>query len=166
MGQWTVPAEPCSIDLINLANIFTIGKYTWVRKKLKLSAQTDEVFWRLVEIFTIDTFDYWLSFSLVLKMYDGHPTGPEPIFKSLKDYIFVDNFFRTRSKLWNCHTILTRISESLLPRMFDLFESDKSPCRKTSEYKISTWTLTSLASYSSFPPPPPALILRGSKDHG
>jgi hypothetical protein len=40
------PAERCSIDLTDLADFFTVGRPNIVRKKLKISAQMDESFWR------------------------------------------------------------------------------------------------------------------------
>ncbi len=40
------PAEPCSINATDLADIFTVDRPNIVRKKLKISAQTDEPFWR------------------------------------------------------------------------------------------------------------------------
>jgi hypothetical protein len=37
--------QRCSIDLTNLADIFTVGRPNKVRKKLKISAQTNHPFW-------------------------------------------------------------------------------------------------------------------------
>jgi hypothetical protein len=41
-----VPVEGCSIDLTDLADIFTVGRPNIFRNKPKISAQTDEPFWR------------------------------------------------------------------------------------------------------------------------
>jgi hypothetical protein len=41
-----IPADRCAIDVTDLADIFTVGRSNKVRKKLKISAQTDEPFWR------------------------------------------------------------------------------------------------------------------------
>jgi len=39
-----VPTETCSIDVTDLADIFTVGRPDKVTKKLKILAQTDEPF--------------------------------------------------------------------------------------------------------------------------
>jgi len=41
-----IPAYRCSIDVTDLADIFTVDRPNQVRKKLKISAQTVEPFWR------------------------------------------------------------------------------------------------------------------------
>jgi len=41
-----IPADRFAIDVTNLADIFTVDRRNKVRKKLKISAQTDGPFWR------------------------------------------------------------------------------------------------------------------------
>ncbi len=41
-----IPADRCAIDVTNLVGIFTVDRSNKVRKKPKISAQTDEPFWR------------------------------------------------------------------------------------------------------------------------
>jgi hypothetical protein len=41
-----IPAYRCAINVTDLADIFTVGRPNIFRQKLKISAQTDEPFWR------------------------------------------------------------------------------------------------------------------------
>ncbi|CAF4721298.1 unnamed protein product, partial [Rotaria socialis] len=45
-----VTAKGCSIDLTDLAHIFKVGSPNKVSKKLKVSARTDDPFWKYMHL--------------------------------------------------------------------------------------------------------------------